>query len=759
MKFDTINGQSGSSVVSPSSDSGVHSLDEQWECMSTYSGESDSIQSVKTVYGDVACQADSPIVQLGNMDTRGVVFSHKGTYGKHDSMSYLSTNGHNSDIAAMSDFSDEEDEPREEVGPYEDVQPNIINSCEHSVLHTTPTEVTHHVMDLHDEDYWSNFRLLARQAFKLDDVKLAASDYMDAVKELVFRSRLTIMDIHGRADVRLEELHESDDDGDSDLSDYYCRHKLEDYRDWHYNSSPIMDGRATDQAYKSVGNADNAEGHDLTLEMEIEDKLDVCSEPDARAKFELSPTIEDKIDVCSEPDARAKFDLSPTKHVVALDKIGVNCITDGDVTVIIGNVAGDSDAHEDEYIRVSMISVDETRRGTSEHIHNSLGIRDCVIPECETQPTLVAYRDSALCNKESLQIMTKYCFGLCGSTNQFHSTDFEWCVECVDKLIWGFLVSCVVSIVTKNRSVGTDVFIKGSDVFVSIWGLLDGLIAPCDAMHECWWRTDYLKDTLNNVMLGRGAKMISHDVPGGEDNGQVLPITKEVQSQEEGCDNQPNIRRLEEGDGTTLMTGGGPDAGPGTMSGPWEGPFDADTTPMDTEDSPLINASMSGCPFRMTSYTGPATMDADTRYGLQLHHPRFLEFIGAPESASLLNQTPSFWVDRLGRESAMAAAVNLQRDAGFMMTNLQILGQFVMSLHRMSAEMLSIGVDHVVFPVDAVDRLSVMPRAQRAAKYMSAMGLWRPLSGAATPGPLPVSTCTSCMQCESCFGRRGPSAQ
>ena len=166
MKFDMINGQSESSVVSPSSDSGVHSLDEQWECMSTYSGESDSIQSVKTVYGGVACQADSPIVQLGNMDTRGVVFSHKGTYGKHDSMSYLSTNGHNSDIAAMSDFSDEEDEPREEVGPYEDVQPNIrtdrvgedtINSCEHSVLLTTPTEVTHTVMDLHDEDYWKIF--------------------------------------------------------------------------------------------------------------------------------------------------------------------------------------------------------------------------------------------------------------------------------------------------------------------------------------------------------------------------------------------------------------------------------------------------------------------------------------------------------------------------------------------------------------------------------------------------------------------------
>ena len=190
-----------------------------------------------------------------------------------------------------------------------------------------------------------------------------------------------------------------------------------------------------------------------------------------------------------------------------------------------------------------------------------------------------------------------------------------------------------------------------------------------------------------------------------------------------------------------------------------EGPFDVGATPMETEDSPLINTSMPGCPYIMTSYTGTAMVDTDTRYGLQLHHPRFLEFIGAPESARLLNQSPSFWVDRLGRECAMAAAVNLQRDAGFMMSNLQILAQFVMSLHRMSAEMLSIGVDHVVFPVEEVDKLSVMPRAQCTAKYMTAMGLWRPPSGPGASGPLPTSTCTSCMNCEYCFGRKEPSAQ
>ena len=47
MKLDRIREQTDLSAVSPSSDSGVHSVDGEWDCMSTYSGESDSIQSVK----------------------------------------------------------------------------------------------------------------------------------------------------------------------------------------------------------------------------------------------------------------------------------------------------------------------------------------------------------------------------------------------------------------------------------------------------------------------------------------------------------------------------------------------------------------------------------------------------------------------------------------------------------------------------------------------------------------------------------------
>ena len=107
----------------------------------------------------------------------------------------------------------------------------------------------------------------------------------------------------------------------------------------------------------------------------------------------------------------------------------------------------------------------------------------------------------------------------------------------------------------------------------------------------------------------------------------------------------------------------------------------------------------------------------------------------------------------------MAAAVNLQRDAGLMISNLQILAQFVTALHRMSSEMMSIGVGHVVFLAEEIAKLSMTPRAQRAAKYMAAMGLWHPLWGPGAPGPVPTSSCASCVRCEYCFPRREPPVQ
>ena len=223
-----VNGQTDSSVTSPSSDSGVHSLGEQWENMSTCSGNSGSIQTIKTFYGGVASQADKQNPQ----DTRKVVFCKGATCGENDSMSSSSTDSHNSDIAAMSDFSDEEDGPQGEVRlnvRTECVSDDSIkkesNSCDRSVPDMPTKGVGSNSLDANDKEYWTKFRLLTRQAFLLDDAKLAESDYPDAVKELVLKSRLTIMEINERDDTLFEQCKEGEP---SDYFDDECESSMPD---------------------------------------------------------------------------------------------------------------------------------------------------------------------------------------------------------------------------------------------------------------------------------------------------------------------------------------------------------------------------------------------------------------------------------------------------------------------------------------------------------------------------------------------------
>ena len=105
----------------------------------------------------------------------------------------------------------------------------------------------------------------------------------------------------------------------------------------------------------------------------------------------------------------------------------------------------------------------------------------------------------------------------------------------------------------------------------------------------------------------------------------------------------------------------------------------------------------------------------------------------------------SGWVKT--EEDAVAAAINLQRDARLMLSNLQILSQFVTSLYQMSTEMLNRGMGHVVFPSHEVAALS----PARAAQYMAAMGLWHPQTGPGDPEPVPASSCNACMNCQYCF--------
>ena len=97
-----------------------------------------------------------------------------------------------------------------------------------------------------------------------------------------------------------------------------------------------------------------------------------------------------------------------------------------------------------------------------------------------------------------------------------------------------------------------------------------------------------------------------------------------------------------------------------------EGPFAVSDTPSDTGVLPLVTNMLRGCPYRMTSYEPMNLADVDPVYGLQLTHPRFLEFLGVPESARLLNGSPGHLVRTMDREdvvfpSAMMDVLSLVR--------------------------------------------------------------------------------------------------
>ena len=168
------------------------------------------------------------------------------------------------------------------------------------------------------------------------------------------------------------------------------------------------------------------------------------------------------------------------------------------------------------------------------------------------------------------------------------------------------------------------------------------------------------------------------------------------------------------------------------------------------EKARMTDSGIPGCPYRFLESDELPFIDGNPAYGLQLHHPRFLELVGTPESTRLLDRATLYWVEEMGKDRAMVAAATLQRDAGVMLSNLQILSQFAMALNRMSFSMMALGLDRSVFPGAEVEELSPA-RVRRAAPHMSAMGLWRPQENPTVPRPAPTPSCNLCRNCKYCF--------
>ena len=73
---------------------------------------------------------------------------------------------------------------------------------------------------------------------------------------------------------------------------------------------------------------------------------------------------------------------------------------------------------------------------------------------------------------------------------------------------------------------------------------------------------------------------------------------------------------------------------------------------------------------------------------MQLTDPRFLEYVGAPESSRLMSRSPEYWVHHMGVENALSAALQLQHDAGLVLSNIQVLQQLVTSMGRTASDVL-----------------------------------------------------------------------
>ena len=104
-----------------------------------------------------------------------------------------------------------------------------------------------------------------------------------------------------------------------------------------------------------------------------------------------------------------------------------------------------------------------------------------------------------------------------------------------------------------------------------------------------------------------------------------------------------------------------------------EGPFDVHQDSSESGASPRVLDSLLGCQYRMASYDEDADRsDFSLAYGIHLHDPRLLEYVGVPESARLLSRSPEYWLHHTGRDRTMAAALQLQHDAGLILSNLQL---------------------------------------------------------------------------------------
>ena len=151
-----------------------------------------------------------------------------------------------------------------------------------------------------------------------------------------------------------------------------------------------------------------------------------------------------------------------------------------------------------------------------------------------------------------------------------------------------------------------------------------------------------------------------------------------------------------------------------------EGPFP------DERSQASLRVLGKGCLFRHTTYEWEDHARPKSGLGVPLNHPRFLEWLGTPDTAWLLEMSPGHWCDTLSRDRALTAAMQLHKDACLMQTNLDILDQYALALHGTASTILQRTIGGASFPSAEVLTGAPGAHARRVSVQMEALGLWRP---------------------------------
>ena len=103
---------------------------------------------------------------------------------------------------------------------------------------------------------------------------------------------------------------------------------------------------------------------------------------------------------------------------------------------------------------------------------------------------------------------------------------------------------------------------------------------------------------------------------------------------------------------------------------------------------PMLANSETGRRCRGVSYSDDdSRTDLDTAAGALLHDPHMKNTTRMTEWSRLFSR-PQYWLEDMGRERKVAAALRLQCDCSHIQTNIQDMNQFIASLHEAASEVL-----------------------------------------------------------------------